>query len=142
MTQDVTPLKIVIVEDNTSLADIYKTRLERLGYNVQVAYEGQSALELIEREMPDLVLLDLMVPKVAGDQILERMRSSDWGKQILVFIISNLNEADAPVGLRNLGIEGYAVKANLTDNQLDRIVNGILKHDEQSLNNDTVSQTS
>jgi len=92
--------------------------------------------------MPDLVLLDLMVPKVAGDQILERMRSSDWGKQILVFIISNLNEADAPVGLRNLGIEGYAVKANLTDNQLDRIVNGILKHDEQSLNNDTVSQTS
>jgi len=142
MTQDVTPLKIVIVEDNTSLADIYKTRLERLGYNVQVVYEGQSALELIEREMPDLVLLDLMVPKVAGDQILERMRSSDWGKQILVFIISNLNEADAPVGLRNLGIEGYAVKANLTDNQLDRIVNGILKHDEQSLNNDTVSQTS
>ena len=134
MTQAGIPQKIIIVEDNNSLADIYKTRLERLGYIVMVAYEGQSALELIEREMPDLVLLDLMVPKVAGDQILERMRSSDWGKKILVFIISNLNEADAPAGLRNLGIEGYAVKANLSDNQLDRIVNSILKHDASEAN--------
>jgi two-component system response regulator VicR len=132
MDQSEVPQKIVIVEDNESLADIYKTRLESLKYMVHVAYDGQSALEIIEREIPDLVLLDLMVPKVAGDQILEKMRTSDWGKKILVFIISNLNEADAPAGLRNLGIEGYAVKANLSDDQLDRIVNSILKHDEQT----------
>ncbi len=119
--------KIVIVEDNQALSDIYKTRLELLGYTVFAAYDGVQALTVIERELPDLVLLDLMVPKVAGDQVLERMRESDWGKDIKVMIISNLNETEAPAGLRNLGIEGYAVKANLSNDQLDKLVEVILK---------------
>ena len=86
-----------------------------------------AALEIIEKERPSLVLLDLMVPKLAGDQILHIMRSSDWGKDIKVFIISNLNESDAPAGLREQGIEGYAVKANLSNDQIDRLVDDILK---------------
>lgn len=123
--------KIVIVEDNVSLADIYKTRLELLGYSCFVAYDGVAALNIIQTELPDLVLLDLMVPKIAGDQILETMRKSDWGREIPVFIISNLNESDAPVGLREMGIEGYAVKANLSNNQLDELVDNILKPADQ-----------
>ncbi len=119
--------KIVIVEDKASLADIYKTRLELLGYSVLLAYDGVAALNIIEKEKPDLVLLDLMVPKIAGDQILETMRKSDWGRQIPVFIMSNLNEEDAPAGLRDMGIEGYAVKANLSNDQLDQLVDAILK---------------
>src|ERR1039457_1447784 len=93
--------KIVIVEDKAPLADIYKTRLELLGYSCFVAYDGIAALELIQKELPNLVLLDLMVPKIAGDQILEIMRKSEWGKNIKVLIISNLDEADAPSGLRD-----------------------------------------
>jgi DNA-binding response OmpR family regulator len=123
--------KVVIVEDNVSLADLYKTRLELLGYKCLVAHEGREALALIEKELPDLVLLDLMVPKVAGDQILETMRASDWGKNIKVLIISNLNEADAPAGLRDQGIEGYAVKANLSNDDLDQLVDSILKPSDQ-----------
>jgi DNA-binding response OmpR family regulator len=126
------PPKIVIVEDNSSLAEIYKTRLEIIGYKCFAAYDGVSALQIIEQELPDLVLLDLMVPKIAGDQILETMRSSDWGKNIKVFIISNLNEVDAPAGIRDKGIEGYVVKANLSDNDIDKIVNSILKPPEQT----------
>lgn len=122
-----TALKVVIVDDNVSLADIYKIRLELLGYQCFVAYDGEAALTVIQRETPDLVLLDLMVPKIAGDQILERMRASDWGKNIKVLIISNLNEADAPAGLRQKGISGYAVKANLSNDQLDQLVDSILK---------------
>lgn len=127
MSDQLLPQKIVVVEDNTALADIYKTRLELLGYTCFVAYDGREALAVIQKEMPDLVLLDLMVPKIAGDQILETMRASDWGKNIRVLIISNLNEADAPAGLRNYGIEGYAVKANLTDDMFDKLVDSILK---------------
>jgi DNA-binding response OmpR family regulator len=123
--------KIVIVEDNVALSDIYKTRLELLGYVCFAAYDGLQALAVIERESPDLVLLDLMVPKIAGDQVLERMRESEWGKNIKVMIISNLNESEAPAGLRNLGIEAYAVKANLSDNQLDELVDAILKPAQQ-----------
>ncbi len=118
--------KILIVEDNVALADVYKTKMELIGYICFVAYEGNEALTMIEKEQPSLVLLDLMVPGVAGDQILRRMRSSEWGKDIKVLVISNLNEADAPAGLRNQGIEGYAIKANLTDDQLDQMVNKIM----------------
>lgn len=119
--------KIVIVEDNVALADVYKTRLELLGYTIFVCYDGVTALATIQNTLPNLVLLDLMVPKMAGDQILENMRMSEWGKNIPVFIISNLNESDAPAGLRELGIEGYAVKANLSNDQLDQLVDNILK---------------
>ncbi len=118
--------KIVIVEDNTALAEIYKTRLELVGYAVSVAYDGISALETIQRDLPDLVLLDLMVPRIAGDEILRRMRESTWGNKIKVYIISNLNEADAPKGLRQMGFEGYAVKAYLTMDELDKSVDCIV----------------
>jgi CheY-like chemotaxis protein len=118
--------KIVIVEDTPSLADIYKTRLELIGYRCFVASDGQEALELIEREKPALVLLDLMIPVISGDEVLRRMRASEWGKPIRVYIISNLNESEAPADLRDLGIEGYTVKANLTDDDIDRLVDKIL----------------
>lgn len=119
--------KIVIVEDNVSLAEIYKVRLELLGYVCFVASDGLQALEMIEKERPSLVLLDLMLPKLSGDQILKVMRSNEWGKDIKVLVISNLNESEAAPGLREQGIEGYAVKANLSDDQIDQLVNNILK---------------
>jgi CheY-like chemotaxis protein len=119
--------KIVIAEDNPALADIYSTRLEMIGYRCFVAHDGQQALEIIEREKPALVLMDMMMPLIAGDEVLRRMRATEWGKNVRVYIISNLNEIDAPAGLRDLGIEGYAVKANLTDDDIDRLVDNILK---------------
>jgi len=118
--------KIVLVEDNVSLADIYKTRLEIMGYTCFVANDGIAALYVAQTELPDLVLLDLMVPAIAGDEVLKRIRISDWGKEIPVYIISNLNEEDAPAGLRELGIAGYSVKANLENDELDKIVESII----------------
>ena len=119
--------KIVIVEDDVSLADIYKTRLEAIGYICFVAHEGIEALSIIEKERPSLVLLDIMLPKLSGDQILEVIRKTEWGKNVKVLVISNLNEVDAPQSLRTSGIEGYAVKANLSNDQLDQLVDNILK---------------
>ena len=118
--------KVVIVEDNPALAEIYKTRLELIGYKCHVAHDGQTALQLIEATKPDLVLLDLMIPILPGDQVLARMRATDWGKDTKVFIISNLNESEAPAGLRENGIEGYIVKSTMQNDQLDQIVAGIL----------------
>jgi len=123
-TQDV---QVVIVEDQPSLAEIYKTRLELQGYTCTVAYDGLQALVEIEKYRPRLVMLDLMLPKLSGDQILKVMRATDWGEDIKVLIISNLNESEAPAGLRDLGIVDYIVKANLTDDQIDRIIGDILK---------------
>ncbi len=124
--------KIVIVEDNESLADIYKTRLESIGYICYVAYDGISALALIEKERPSMVLLDLMLPKLAGDQVLKAMRSTPWGKDIKVLVVTNLNESEAPPGLREQGIEGYAIKANLSDDDIDKMINASMGRGEAS----------
>lgn len=122
--------KIIIVEDDSRLAEIYKTRLELIGYTCFLAYNGITALYFIQQELPDLVLLDLMVPDIPGDKILSTIRNSAWGKDIPVFVISNLNESEAPAGLRKMGIEGYAVKANLSNDQIDLVVNNILRPDD------------
>jgi DNA-binding response OmpR family regulator len=124
--------KIVIVEDDAALAEIYKTRLELLGYICFVAHDGIEGIVVIERERPSLVLLDIMMPKLSGDVLLEVMRRTDWGKNTKVLVISNLNEADAPAGIRTRGIEDYVVKANMTDDQIDDLVNKILKPQSQS----------
>lgn len=132
MDPNLPALKIVIVEDNVSLAEIYKTRLDMLGYDCKVAADGEYGLALIESEKPNLVILDLMVPKIAGDMVLEKMRSTDWGKNIKVLIVSNLNEEDAPAGLREKGIEGYAVKATIIEDMLDKMVDNILRPEGQT----------
>lgn len=125
-TTDRSTKNIIIIEDNEDLAEIYCTRLQAIGYHCKTASDGIAGLYLIQTELPDLVLLDMMVPAIAGDEVLKRMRQSDWGKEIPVHIISNLNESDAPAGLRELGITGYSVKANLHDNDLDDIVDSIV----------------
>lgn len=127
-------VQVVIVEDQPELAEIYKTRLELLGFKGVAAGDGIQALVAIERYRPQLVLLDLMLPKLSGDQVLKIMRSTQWGEDIKVLVISNLNESEAPAGLRELGIEGYVVKANMADEQLDKIVTAILKPVGQSEN--------
>lgn len=126
--------KVVIVEDNPALAEIYKVRLEIFGYKVLIAPDGEVALQLIEQEHPALVLMDLMIPKISGAEVLKQMRASEWGKDVKVQIISNINESDAPQGLRELGIEGYSVKANLRNDDLDNIVNNILEPPSSSSN--------
>jgi len=119
--------RIVLVEDDPALAEIYKTRLELQGYTCFVAYNGIIALYFIQKELPDLVLLDLMIPDISGGEVLGIIRRSSWGKTIPVYVISNLNEAQAPPELRALGIAGYSVKANMVNDDLDKIANNILR---------------
>lgn len=128
MNPEQTPKKrIVLVEDDPALAEIYKTRLEAQGYNCFVAYNGIIALYFIQKDQPDLVLLDLMIPDISGADVLRTMRRSSWGKDIPVYVISNLSESQAPADIRSLGISGYSVKANLPYGEVDTLVNQILR---------------
>ena len=132
--------QIIIVEDDQRLAEIYKTRLELIGYSCYIAYNGITALYFIQKLIPDLVLLDIMIPDIAGDDVLKTIRKSTWGKNIPVFVISNLNETEAPSDMRKLGISGYAVKANLANDQIDGIVNSILRPELQETSDNTVEK--
>lgn len=73
------------------------------------------------------MLIELMMPKIASDKVVKILRSSNLGRNIKVLFIPNLFEADAPRGLRNCGIKDYSVKANIVNDEIDTIVNNILK---------------
>ena len=70
--------KIAIVEDDLAIAQMYRMKFEAEGYHVEIAENGKLGLELCEQMKPDLVLLDLMMPEMNGDEMLEKMRATDW----------------------------------------------------------------
>ncbi len=118
--------KIVLVEDDQLLAEIYQTRLQLAGHECLVASDGANGVAIIKQALPDLVLLDLMLPQLSGDEVLKIMRESDWGKSIPVIILTNISESEAPAGLEKLHFERYIVKVSLVHNQLAEIVDETL----------------
>lgn len=113
---------IAIIEDDISLADMYKIKLESAGYECAVAYDGQAGLEMIIKATPDLILLDLMLPQLTGGEVLAKYRKTPNGKDTKVIVLTNISEYEAPDGLYELGILRYMVKANYTPSQVVVVV--------------------
>lgn len=114
--------KIAIVEDDLAIAQMYRLKFEAGGNKVEVAENGKLGLELCERMKPDVVLLDLMMPEMNGDEMLAKMRSTDWGKDIKVIILTNVGEQEAPERLKELGVTSFIVKAEMTPKQVSELV--------------------
>lgn len=110
--------KIAIIEDDTVINQMYRMKFEADGFEVQLADNGKRGVALVESFQPDLILLDLSMPEMSGDEALAEIRSHEWGKNIPVIILTNLGEEEAPKGLRALGIHSYIVKADLTPSQV------------------------
>ncbi|MDB5187052.1 MAG: hypothetical protein JWM07_524 [Candidatus Saccharibacteria bacterium] len=110
--------KIAIIEDDTVINQMYRMKFEADGFEVQLADNGKRGVALVESFQPDLILMDLSMPEMSGDEALAEIRSHDWGKTIPVIILTNLGEEEAPKSLRSLGIHSYIVKADLTPSQV------------------------
>jgi two-component system response regulator ResD len=114
--------KIAIVEDDLAIAQMYRLKFEAEGFKVQIAENGRLGLALCEEMEPEVVLLDLMMPEMNGDEMLEKMRHTDWGKDIKVIILTNVGEQEAPEKLKELNISAYIVKAEMTPKQVAELV--------------------
>ena len=110
--------KIAIIEDDSVISQMYRMKFEADGFDVQLANNGKSGVALAETFLPDIILLDLQMPKMNGVDTLEIIRKNDWGRNIPVIILTNLGEEESPKQLRALGIHSYIVKANLTPRQV------------------------
>lgn len=118
--------KILIIEDEQYLIDMYTMKFESEGYQVISASNGQEGLKLAKKEKPDLILLDLIMPKMDGFQVLKEMRQDEATKNSIIYIFSNLGQgAEVEQGMEN-GANGYFVKSNLTPTQLLKKVKMIL----------------
>lgn len=114
--------KIAIVEDDQAISAMYRMKFEAEGFTVETAANGKLGLQLAEEMRPDIILLDLMMPEMNGDEMLEKMRKTSWGKTIKVVILTNSGEEQAPPELKSLGIRRYIVKAEMTPRQVAEMV--------------------
>lgn len=106
--------KILLVEDDVNLRDIYFARFQAEGYEIAVASNGEEALATAVKEKPDLIVLDVMMPRISGFDVLDILRSTPETSHTKVIMMTALSEqADKERG-KSLGVDEYLVKSQVT----------------------------
>ncbi len=121
--------KILVAEDDKFLANAYRVKLTKEGFDIQLASNGEEVLKTLQTFNPDIILLDLMMPKIDGFIVLQILRTTDQWREIPVIITSNLGQKeDIEKGMK-LGATDYIVKS---DTSIDDILVKIRAHIKQS----------
>ncbi|MDB5166438.1 MAG: hypothetical protein JWM37_510 [Candidatus Saccharibacteria bacterium] len=114
--------KIAIIEDDLAISQMYRFKFEAENFTVDTAENGILGLKLCESMKPDIILLDLMMPEMNGDEMLEQLRATSWGKSIKVVILTNKGEQEIPERLRQLDVAAIILKADMTPRQVAELV--------------------
>lgn len=114
--------KVAIIEDDEAISQMYRIKFEGEGYEVETAENGKLGLELCQEMRPDIILLDLMMPIMTGEEMLAKLRSTAWGKKIRVIILTNRGEQEIPPQVKELGVDAIILKAAMTPRQVAQLV--------------------
>jgi len=117
--------KILVVEDEKPMARALELKLKGVGYDVDVAYDGNEALEKMKQKKYSLVLLDLVMPKKDGFAVLEEMKAN--GSKTMVIVTTNLSQDGDRERTKGLGVKDYLVKSDVPISLIIQKVNKILK---------------
>ena len=119
--------KIAIIEDDQAISQMYRFKFEAEGFAVETAANGRLGLALAEAMRPDIILLDLMMPEMNGDEMLEKLRAKPWGKSIKVIVLTNKGEQEIPESVRQLNVSAIILKADMTPRQVAELVKNELQ---------------
>lgn len=119
--------KILIIEDEKILADMYRDKFVQAGYKVMVASEAKEGIELVKKEKPDLIILDILLPKENGIFFLGEFRKSPEITSIPVVVFSNFDEPETKKQAKELGAKAYLIKTNYTPQEIVEEVEKFLK---------------
>ena len=119
--------KIFIVEDEKILGEMYESALESQGFEIKIIRDGESAIQEVKKEKPDLILLDLLLPKINGEEVLKNLKSEPETKNIPVFILTNYDTPEDRKMGNNLGAEKYILKTSITPKEIGEMVEKRLK---------------
>jgi CheY-like chemotaxis protein len=108
------PTQIVVIEDDNFLSDAYKIKFEQMGFQIQLAQDGESGLKMVKKLAPRLVILDLMLPKMDGIEVLKRLKADPETQQIPVVIASNFADETRQQSCRDLGVVDFFVKSEIS----------------------------
>jgi len=115
-------VKILVVEDEKVLNQIYKDKLNSSGFEVFTAFDGDEAIDMFNKNKPNLVLLDVMIPKKNGYEVLEEIRESEEGKDTPVIMVSNLSQDEDIKKAKDLGVNDFLLKSNIKiSDMMDKI---------------------
>jgi CheY-like chemotaxis protein len=106
--------KIMLVEDDNNLREIYEARLQAEGYTIVSAHDGEEALVIAKAEKPDLVISDVMMPKISGFEMLDILRNTEGLKEVKVIMLTALGQSDDQQRADKLGADRYLVKSQVT----------------------------
>jgi len=116
--------KILIAEDDKFLASAYRLKLTKAGFEVQIANDGEELIKILETFVPDLILLDLVMPVMDGFAVLENLRSNSKFKSLPILVASNLGQKEDIDRASNLGATDFVVKSDMS---LDMLIEKINK---------------
>jgi len=119
--------KILLVEDDPFIVDIYNTQLTKNGFKIDVSNSAEMALEKVKSNLPDLMILDINLPKMDGWDCLKMVRADSATKNIKVIVISNRNREDFIDNIKQLGVIEYFLKVETTPEEMTNAVKEILK---------------
>lgn len=119
--------RILIAEDDKFLQSAYKVKLIKEGFEIKTAADGDEVLELLKTYTPDLILMDIIMPKRDGFSTLEELRKNPQWKDIPVLITSSLSQKEDIERGKNLGAVGYIIKSDISLKELISKVNLLLK---------------
>lgn len=111
-------MKILIIEDDVSMLNVYAKVLTFEGFKVESAEDGEKGVEKAKAEKPDLILLDIMMPRKSGFQVLEELKKDDETKAIPVILLTNLSSESVINEAFTLGAAGYLVKSQTPNDTL------------------------
>jgi DNA-binding response OmpR family regulator len=106
--------KILFIEDESALQKTFGDFLEKEGFELISALDGETGLKLAEKEIPDLILLDLILPKMEGIEVLKKIRESPKTKDIPVIVLTNVDDFEKLEKTLELGVKAYLVKTDFT----------------------------
>lgn len=101
---------------------MYRFKFEAENYKVNTAENGILGLELIEKMRPDIILLDIMMPEMTGDEMLIKLRTLPWGKDVKVIILTNKGEQEIPDSIKELNVSAVVLKSDMTPRQVAELV--------------------
>lgn len=119
--------KIIIVEDDPMISEIYEKKFVDSGFEVKVASSGDQVLALAKENPVDVILLDLIMPKMDGFEVIENLRKGSYDKDIKIIISSNLSQREDQERAMNLGADGFIVKSEYTPSELVAEVQRLLR---------------
>lgn len=119
--------KILIVEDDSFVMDIYHTKLTQEGFEVSTAANGMEALKKLEKERPDLILLDIIMPYIDGLEVLEKVRAMEQMKDVPIILLTNLSQKEEVDQGLALGANDYLIKSHFTPSEVLEKINKYLK---------------